>query len=70
MEVAKSIADIKAVPFFSQFTEAQIRKQVERSKEGIEFLLAKAISTGKKANGYTVEQLKESIANYDRILKS
>ena len=66
---AKSIADIRAVPFFSQFTEEQIRAQVRRSLEGVEVMRARAIKTGKYA-GFTLAQILEMIENYKKILAS
>lgn len=67
---AKSIQDIKNVPFFSQFTDEQIRAQVQKSLEGIEGMKARAIKTGKKVGGFTVAELDEMITNYKTILAS
>jgi hypothetical protein len=69
MNQCKSIADIKAIPFWSQFSEEQIKASVKRSAEGIRTMQAKALSTGKKVGGFTSDQLEEIAFNYENMLK-
>jgi DNA uptake protein ComE-like DNA-binding protein len=68
IDKAKSIADIKAVPFFSQFTDEQIIVQLKKNIETLEVMKAKADKTGKKVGGNTSEQLAELIQNYKNII--
>jgi hypothetical protein len=68
MKVAQSISDIKAVPFFSQFTEEQIKKQVKANAEGLRKMEARAIEKGKKVGGFTADQLAEMASRYEKML--
>lgn len=70
MTAATSIAEIREYPFWAQFSEEQIRASIQRSKEGIEWMKAKALAIGKKQGGYTVAQLDEMIERYNRVLAS
>jgi hypothetical protein len=69
MQPSNSISEIKAVPFFSQFTDAQIRAQVKKSLEGIQIMEGKAIATGKKVGGFTVSQLAENTGTLSKNFK-
>lgn len=69
MTTATSIQDIRKVPFFSQFTEEQIRKQVKANAEGLRKMEAKAVKTGKKVGGYTADQLNQMASRYENMLK-
>jgi hypothetical protein len=68
MNVAKSISEIRTIPFFAQFSEDQIRKQIEGNLKGVESMLEKAKRTGKKVNGFTAEQIEVMVNNYKTIL--
>lgn len=65
----KTLAELKAVPFFSQFTEDQLLRQVRKSLEGIESMKARLLASGKnKINGFTQSDLDGFIQNYKSIL--
>jgi hypothetical protein len=49
-------------------TVAQARKQIEKSRAGIVWMLQKARATGKKVNGYTESQLSEIANGYTQAL--
>jgi hypothetical protein len=51
----------KYFKFFAQFTDEQIKAQYKKNAEGIRQMLNKAISTGKKVNGYYAYQLEEML---------
>ena len=68
MNTCKTIKDIKAVPFFAQFSEEQIRRQVAGNLKGIEEMKSRAIKTGKKINGATAEELASAASCYEKML--
>lgn len=68
MNTCKTIKDIKAVPFFAQFSEEQIRRQVTGNLKGIEEMKSRAIKTGKKVGGLTADQLMAISDNYKKML--
>ncbi len=49
-------------------TELQARKQIERCRDGISGMLAKAAATGRKINGYGETELKQIVDGYNRAL--
>ncbi len=53
--------------FFDQFTPEQLRAQYARNLIGLRRLLAKAEATGRKVNGYTVDQLRDLVARFERL---
>ena len=55
--------------FFDQFTPAQLAASAQSSADGLKVLLARAERTGKPANGFTAETLREKIANYERMAR-
>jgi hypothetical protein len=69
MKVSESIADIKSMPFFSQFTDEQLRTQISRNISGVEEMRNRAIKTGKNVGGFSVSHLTEMVNSYKTILK-
>ena len=49
------------------FTSAQLRAGYARNAVGLQSLLTKAERTGKKANGFTADQLRERVTEYLRL---
>jgi len=47
--------------FFDQFAPDQVKDQLSANIEQLKRMRLKAITTGKKVNGYTPEQLNKSI---------
>lgn len=69
MQVANSIADIRATPFFSKFTEDQIKAQIKVNAEGLRKMENRAKLTGKKVGGFTSEELHTMASRYENMLK-
>ena len=46
-----------------------LRRQYQRNAAGLRSMLSRAEATGRKVNGYTVEQLRAHVAEYERIAK-
>ena len=53
--------------FFSQFTPEQLRTQYRRNLVGLSVLLTKAERTGRKVNGFTVDQLRAMVAQFTEL---
>lgn len=71
MNTVTSISELKQnFPFWNKFTDDQIRASYVRSREGIEIMRDRAIRTGKKQGGFSVDQLNEIIDNYTKILNA
>lgn len=68
MNACTTIAEIKAIPFWSKFTEEQIRKSVKSSAEGLRKMEAIAIKKGKKVGGFTAEELNTMATRYENML--
>jgi len=56
----------EAAKFFNCSVEA-IKKQYASNAETFKIMLEKAENTGKKVNGYTAQQLKESYEKYKKL---
>lgn len=56
--------------FFSQFTPDQLRAGYARNASGLQTMLSKAESTGKKVNGYTADTLRAVSAKYASLSKA
>ena len=48
-------------------TYERIRAQYRRNLAGLQSLLTKAEQSGRKVNGYTVDQLRDSVRDYERL---
>lgn len=68
MKTATSIADIKALPFFAQFTDEQVKRVLANNAKQIRGMHAKAVATGKKVSGYTAEELDADATRYEKML--
>jgi len=55
--------------FYDQFTEAQLKAQYITDIKGLQRMLAKAIKTGKKVNGYTIIELERLVYDYTELAK-
>jgi hypothetical protein len=56
-------------PFFSQFSEEQMKNQYRANLVGLKKMLAKAEQTDKKVNGYTIDQLRVIVIKYTELAK-
>ena len=52
---------------FSGITPEMVKRQYKANLKGLQFLLDKARRTGKKANGYTEQQLVELVEKYKKL---
>lgn len=68
MTPAKTIAEIRAVRFFSNFTDEQIRNHVRDNAVALRGMEQRAKKTGKKVGGYTAATLNEYATNYENML--
>lgn len=55
--------------FYDQFTEAQLKAQYIADLKGLQRMLAKAIKTGKKVNGYIIIELERLVYDYTELAK-
>jgi len=55
--------------YFEQFTTEQMRSQYKANLKGLQKMLAKAIKTGKKVNGYTIIELERLVNDYTELAK-
>jgi len=53
--------------YFEQFTTEQMRSQYKANLKGLQKMLAKAIKTGKKVNGYTIIELERLVYDYTEL---
>jgi hypothetical protein len=56
--------------FFGQFTPDQLRAGYARNAVSLGSLLAKAERTGRKANGFTADQLRERVAFFETMSRA
>lgn len=70
MKPCNTISDIKSVHFFAQFSEEQIRRQMQSNAEGLREMHAKAMKNGKKVGGFTVAQLNDMATRFENISAS
>lgn len=61
--------EIRQVPFYSQFSDEQIKRQVKANAEGLRKMEARALQTGKKVGGFTADQLSEMAVHYEKLAK-
>lgn len=59
----------KQFNFFNQFTPQQIKNQYRSNYSGLVKMRDKALLTGKKVNGYTLDQLNNMVAKYKELSK-
>lgn len=53
--------------YFTQFTPEQIQAGYARNAAGLRRMLARAEATGRKVGGYTADELRASVADYERL---
>jgi len=56
--------------FFDQFTPEQIKNQYRKNYNGLVQMQTKARETGKKINGFTLEQLNTFVEKYKKLSES
>lgn len=61
----QQFADLPAM--FKIHGKARLEQQYARNAQQLRGLLARAESTGRKANGYTAPQLRELVARYEQL---
>lgn len=67
MRKPQTIEELKSIPFYSQFTEQQLKAQCLRCAEGMEVLERQARRTGKKAGGFTLAEILEMKEHYLKL---
>lgn len=68
MDSINSLSDLKAIPFYSQFTTEQLTAQLKANALQLRQTSAKAKRTGKKIGGYTWEQWLERAEHFEKII--
>lgn len=52
--------------WFDQFSPEQLRRQYAKNVVGLKAMLARAERTGRKVNGFTADQLRDRVREFER----